>query len=254
MMGNVKVPWLLPDEEFPDVSQSSTEKGIEGLLAISREMTPAQLVRAYRHGIFPWYSEGYPVMWWSTSPRMVLPTDRFIISHSLRKKLKQVHRSMHSNGPWQVRFDSAFDEVILCCAYTERTGQDGTWITGDIISNYSELHRQGIAHSAEVFFEGQLVGGAYGINLGKMFFGESMFAHRTDASKIALAYLTAHLKQQDVQLIDCQQETPHLASLGAGTISREAFSAHLDQVCDQPAVTGWHQPDCPFCSLLSPIQ
>ncbi len=243
-----RIPWLLPDDDFPPVSQAATEEGIEGLLALSREMTPEQLVRAYRHGIFPWYSEDYPVMWWSTAPRMVLPTDQFIISHSLKKKLRQIHKSMHSQGPWQVRFDSAFDEVILCCAYTERHGQDGTWITEEIIENYCTLHQKGIAHSAEVFYDNQLVGGAYGINLGRMFFGESMFAHKTDASKIALAFLVSFLRQHNVQLIDCQQETAHLASLGAGPISREAFSRHLDQVCDLPPITDWKNSTCPFCS------
>ena len=245
-----RLPWLHPDDDFPDVSMAARQEGIEGLLAFSEAMTPEQLVRAYRQGIFPWYSNGYPVMWWSPDPRMVLSTDGLAISQSLRKKLRQVHRSMHSDGIWQVCFDTAFEDVMRCCATTPRKGQDGTWITDTILQNYRELHHRGIAHSAEVFYNGTLVGGAYGISIGRMFFGESMFFHRTDASKIALVFLAAFLKQQGVTLIDCQQETAHLASLGASPIPRKAFSDHLDRVCRLPDVTGWRSADCPFCHFL----
>ena len=245
-----RLPWLQPDDDFPDVSMAACQEGFEGLLAFSGTMTPEQLVRAYRQGIFPWYSDGYPVMWWSPDPRMVLSTDKLIVSQSFRKKLRQVHRSMHSDGVWRVCFDTAFEDVMRCCATTVRKGQDGTWITDTILENYRELHHRGIAHSAEVFYNGILVGGAYGISIGRMFFGESMFFHRTDASKIALVFLTAFLKQQGVALIDCQQETAHLASLGASPMPRKTFSAHLERTCHLPDVTGWQSADCPFCHFL----
>ncbi len=192
-------------------------------------------------------------MWWSTDPRMVLPTDGFIVSHSLKKTLRKVHRSMHSDGLWRVCFDTAFEDVIRYCASMNRKGQNGTWITAAIRQNYQALHHLGIAHSAEVFYDGLLVGGAYGICLGRMFFGESMFFYRTDASKIALAFLVAFLKQQGISLIDCQQKTAHLASFGAILMPRKNFSDHLDKVCDLSAVTGWQSADCPFCHFLAPL-
>ncbi len=237
------IPWLHPDTPFPDVSQALTEKdGPTGLLAAGADLSPARLLMAYQRGIFPWFSEGQPILWWSTDPRMVLYTEEFIVSHSLKKKLKQVARSMREGGPWQVRFDSAFESVMRACAEPRRDG-GGTWITDDIIDGYTGLHRQGHAHSAELWFEDELVGGAYGVAIGRMFYGESMFARAADASKIALAYLVAFLQAQGVQMLDCQQQTDHLASLGARPIARSLFIEQLKEATAQPDIESWHVPD-----------
>jgi leucyl/phenylalanyl-tRNA--protein transferase len=233
------IPWLEAGMPFPEVSKALTqEEGAPGLLAAGAELTPERLLDAYRHGIFPWFSEGQPILWWSTDPRMVLCTDRFITSDSLKKTLKKVQDSMLSGGRWEVRFDSAFEEVMLACAAPRRNAE-GTWISEEIIAGYSALHRLGYAHSSEVWFDGRLVGGAYGVSIGHMFYGESMFARVTDASKIALAFLVHFLKSNGVTLIDCQQETPHLASLGAAPISRTAFLEHLRNAIDHPQIIGW---------------
>lgn len=235
----MKIPWLDAKSSFPDVSLALTaEDGAPGLLAAGADLSPTRLLQAYRHGVFPWFSEGQPILWWSTDPRMVLMTDQLRLSASLCKKLKQVEKSRHAGGPWQVRFDHAFDDVIAACADMRRQGT-GTWISDDIITGYSALHRMGYAHSAECWFNDELVGGAYGICIGRMFYGESMFAKVTDASKIALAYLVSFLSQNDVAMIDCQQETAHLASLGASPISRSDFMAHLRTAIAQPAIKTW---------------
>jgi leucyl/phenylalanyl-tRNA--protein transferase len=239
----MKIPWLDAKSSFPDVSRALTEEdGAPGLLAAGADLSPPRLLQAYRHGVFPWFSEGQPILWWSTDPRMVLMTDRLRISASLGKKLKQVEKSRHAGGPWQVTFDQAFDEVIAACANLRRHGT-GTWISGDIIAGYSALHRMGYAHSVECWFGGQLAGGAYGICIGRMFYGESMFAKVTDASKIALSYLVAFLRHNGVAMIDCQQETAHLASLGACAVSRNDFMAHLRIAIAQPAIKIWKPVD-----------
>jgi leucyl/phenylalanyl-tRNA--protein transferase len=173
---------------------------------------------------------------------MVLYTDRFTVSHSLKKTLKKIHRSMVSDQRWQIRFDTAFEEVMRACA-APRKEAAGTWISEDIIRGYCALHRQGYAHSSEVWLEGRLVGGAYGVSIGRMFYGESMFARVTDASKIALAYLVHFLKTNGVRLIDCQQETSHLASLGAAPIPRKQFIAHLRQAIREPQIREWKPPN-----------
>src|SRR5689334_16037429 len=170
------IPWLEIDTPFPPVSTALTqEQGAAGLLAAGADLSPKRLLDAYRHGIFPWFSDGQPILWWSTDPRMVLLTERFKISDSLRKILKKVHHSMTSGGTWQVRFDHAFEEVMRSCA-APRNGEAGTWISEEVVAGYVALHRQGYAHSAEVWFDGNLVGGAYGVSIGKMFYGESMFS------------------------------------------------------------------------------
>ena len=234
------IPWLAPDMPFPDVSSALTEAdGAPGLLAAGNDLSSKRLLEAYQHGIFPWFSEGQPVLWWSTDPRMVLFTERFNISHSLRKTLKKVGHSMATDGRCQIRFDTAFEEVMHACAAPRRDGA-GTWISGDIIRGYTDLHRQGYAHSSELWLDGELVGGAYGVSIGKMFYGESMFARVTDASKIALAYLVHFLRQNGVELIDCQQETSHLASLGAVPISRREFLIRLQHAIKQPQIQDWH--------------
>ncbi len=245
------IPWLKADDPFPDVSNAlDATTGFPGLLAAGADLSPERLIKAYRHGIFPWFSEGQQILWWSTDPRMVLPTSQFVISRSLKKKLKQIHKSIHSDGRWKLTFDTAFDRVILECAGPRRHA-DGTWITEEIIQSYSALHKMGIAHSSELWHNKQLVGGAYGICLGKMFFGESMFARVSDASKVALTHLVAFLGENGVELIDCQQETPHLASLGAHPVSREQFNEHLSHVVDLPTISSWDTAgNCPLCHLF----
>jgi leucyl/phenylalanyl-tRNA--protein transferase len=233
------IPWLEGQMPFPDVSQALTEAdGAPGLLAAGADLSPQRLLQAYRLGVFPWFSEGQPILWWSTDPRMVLHTDRFAISTSLKKALKKIDKSMRTDGRWQVRFDTAFEQVMRACAAPRRDGA-GTWISDDIIAGYSALHRIGHAHSSELWLDGELVGGAYGVSIGRMFYGESMFARISDGSKIALAYLVHFLKQQGVAMIDCQQETAHLASLGAAPITRRDFIAHLRQAIDQPQIEEW---------------
>lgn len=237
------IPWLDARTPFPHVSTALTEEeGAPGLLAAGGDLSPKRLLEAYRQGIFPWYSEGQPILWWSTDPRMVLFTDQFTVSHSLRKALKKVHTSMHSDGRWQVRFDTAFEDVMLACAAPRKEGS-GTWISEDIIRGYSALHHRGFAHSSELWFDGQLVGGAYGVSIGRMFYGESMFARVADASKIALAYLVHFLKANGVAMIDCQQETAHLASLGAAPIPRTEFIALLQKAITQPQIQEWRPLD-----------
>lgn len=231
------IPWLETHSPFPDVSEALTMDA-PGLLAAGADLSPERLLAAYQRGIFPWFSEGQPILWWSTDPRMVLKTDQFKVSDSLRKALRRVERSMHEGGRWEVRFDSAFEEVMRACAAPRKDGP-GTWISEDIINGYTGLHKRGYAHSSELWLDGELAGGAYGVCIGRMFYGESMFARVTDGSKIALSYLVDFLRSQGVQMIDCQQETAHLASLGAAPISRSAFLAHLSSAIGEPQVNGW---------------
>ena len=213
------IPWLEIDSPFPDVALALTEKqGAAGLLAAGADLSPARLLLAYQQGIFPWFSEGQPILWWSTDPRMVLMTEEFKLSDSLRKTIKK-----HTLNPrWEIKFDTAFEAVMRSCAEPRRDGT-GTWISDDIISGYCALHSAGHAHSSELWRDGQLVGGLYGVCIGRMFYGESMFARVTDASKIAMAYLVHFLRANGVGMIDCQQETAHLASMGARPISRDHF-------------------------------
>ena len=241
------IPWLDAQSPFPDVSEALTSDA-PGLLAAGADLSPQRLLAAYRRGIFPWFSEGQPILWWSTDPRMVLYTDQFKVSDSLKKTLRKVERSQAEAGRCQVRFDSAFDAVMRACASPRKDGP-GTWISEEIIAGYTGLHRMGYAHSAETWLDGELVGGAYGVCIGRMFYGESMFARRTDASKIALAYLVAFLRAHGVRMIDCQQETSHLASLGAAPISRAAFLAHLEQAIQAPPITDWSAPVSALTSL-----
>jgi leucyl/phenylalanyl-tRNA--protein transferase len=237
------IPWLQTDTPFPDVAQALTEAdGAPGLLAAGADLSPERLLLAYRQGIFPWFSEGQPILWWSTDPRMVLFCERLVVSHSLKKKLKKVAHSMRYGGEWEIRFDSAFETVMRACAQPRRDGT-GTWISEDIIAGYCALHARGFAHSSELWLRGQLVGGAYGVAIGRMFYGESMFARVSDASKIALAYLVTFLKANGVAMIDCQQQTGHLASLGAVAIARGEFLAHLRLATAQPAIANWFPPD-----------
>lgn len=231
------IPWLEHDTPFPDVSRALTVEA-PGLLAAGADLSPGRLLLAYQNGIFPWFSEGQPILWWSTDPRMVLDTGRFRISASLAKTLRKVERSRTGGGPWDVRFDTAFEDVMRACAAPRRDGP-GTWISEEIIAGYTGLHALGYAHSSEVWLDGELVGGAYGVCIGRMFYGESMFARVTDASKVALAYLVAFLRSHGVRMVDCQQETGHLASLGALPIPRARFLEHLREAIREPAIADW---------------
>ncbi len=196
---------------FPDPSLAEPD----GLLAVGGDLSPERILTAYKNGIFPWFSEHEPILWWSPDPRLVLFPQKFIISHSLKQKIKQ--------NIFSVRMDSNFEQVIRACAETERRHEDGTWITDEMKAAYIELHRKGFAHSVECYFDGKLVGGLYGISLGKSFFGESMFHSMTDASKVALYYLVEKTKQFDYLFIDSQVETDHMISLGAELIPRENY-------------------------------
>jgi leucyl/phenylalanyl-tRNA--protein transferase len=214
---------LGPDSEAP------------GLLAAGGEVTPQRLEEAYHRGVFPWFSPGDPPLWWSPDPRMVLPVAEFKLSQSLRKTLRRFLRTPGC----AVRIDSDFPAVIAACADTPRDGQRGTWIVDEIQQAYTAWHRLGRAHSIETWIDGQLVGGLYGVGIGRMFFGESMFAHRTDASKIALAALVAFCRAHGIPLIDCQQHTRHLASFGARQIPRHDFEAHLARVLGEAPPPAW---------------
>lgn len=213
---------------FPDPRTSPGDEP----LAWGRELS-ADLVRiAYYHGIFPWYDEDSPVLWWSPDPRCVLYPEKLKISGSFRKAL--------ADPKWEVSCDRDFGAVILACAQSPRRGQDGTWITPEIISAYTELHRRGIAHSVEVRVRGELVGGLYGVAVGRVFCGESMFFKTPDASKVAFAHLVSRLRAAGFVLIDCQQVTPHLVSLGAEAIPRSVFLDSLESVRDaRPDVDPW---------------
>jgi len=219
--------WIEPDQPLPPARRALTDPN--GLLAAGRDLSPTRLLEAYRGGIFPWYSAGQPVLWWSPDPRMVLFLDEFKLSRSLVKTLRRVRRE----GRWQLDLDRDFEAVMRACAQP-RPDQDGTWITDEVVAAYTGLHRRGLAHSVEVREDGELVGGLYGVSIGRMFFGESMFARRTDASKCALAALVGLLRSEGFSVIDCQQATSHLASLGAREVPRDAFLGRVARQSGQP--------------------
>ncbi|MCR5864790.1 leucyl/phenylalanyl-tRNA--protein transferase [Aquincola sp. J276] len=229
--------WLHDDSTpLPDTRRAlGVDTDAPGLLAAGGTLSLPRLEEAYRKGVFPWFSDGQPVLWWSTDPRMVLPVEDFKLSRSLRKT---VQRFMRTPG-CELRVDSAFPRVIAACAGTPREGQAGTWIVPEIVAAYTAWHRAGRVHSFETWIDGQLVGGLYGVSIGRMFYGESMFSHRTDASKIALAGLVAFCRVHGIGLIDCQQNTGHLASLGAHEIPRAQFEAHLAQVLPAQGPSAW---------------
>ncbi len=220
----MQLHWISEDGGFPPTHRA-LPAGSEapGLLAAGGRLTPERLEQAYRQGIFPWYSENQPVLWWCPDPRMVLPVQAFKLSRSLRKTL----RHFIATPGCEVRFDSAFDRVIAACSYTPREGQNGSWIVPAMEETYRLWHRAGRVHSVETWIDGELAGGLYAVCIGHMVFGESMFAWRTDASKIALAALVAFCRAHDVGVIDCQQNTRHLASLGAYEVPRELFEQML---------------------------
>jgi len=227
------IPWLDAHAPFPPVSRALEEPN--GLLAAGGSLSVRRLLDAYRHGIFPWYSDGQPLLWWSPDPRMILEPRAFRLSRSLRKRLWR--------RDYEVRVDTCYGEVMRACA-APRAGQSGTWITEDMSRAYGKLHALGIAHSVETWIDGTLAGGLYGVALGRVFFGESMFTRATDASKIAFAHLVRQLERWDYGLIDCQMETAHLASLGARPIPRGEFMRKLSDLVNYPVSPGtWRFDD-----------
>ena len=226
------IPFLGPSDPFPPVQQALDEP--DGLLAAGADLSPRRLIAAYRQGIFPWFNDGDPILWWSPDPRLVLAPHDFHVSHSLKTRLAQRR--------FRVTADTAFAAVLDACA-APRPDEGGTWLTPVMKAAYLDLHHQGFAHSIEVWMDGLLAGGIYGVSLGRMFFGESMFSRRTDASKIALAYLSAQLVRWDFPWIDCQLETDHLRSLGAVPMPRRRFVTEVARLVGEPA-PGWQlDPD-----------
>jgi leucyl/phenylalanyl-tRNA--protein transferase len=215
---------------FPAVESAMREPN--GLLATGGDLSVELLLDAYRHGIFPWFNPGEPILWWSPDPRMVLVPDEIRVTRSLARRIR--------NGGFEVRVDTAFADVMRACA-GPRDGADGTWISPAMIAAYIRLHQAGYAHSVETWHAGKLVGGLYGVAIGRMFYGESMFSHMADASKVALVRLARQLQRWEFGLIDCQMETPHLASLGARTLPRAAFTTRLAELVNLPHLPGpWH--------------
>ncbi len=237
------IDWLPednPDAPFPPTSKAlGPESGADGLLAAGGSLHPRRLEAAYRHGIFPWFGDEDPILWWSTSPRMVLATDHFRCHRSLRKA---VQRFVSTSG-CEVVMDADPPAVIRACAQAPRDGQAGTWIVPEMQEAYAAWARLGRVHSVETRVNGELVGGLYGVCIGRMFFGESMFARQTDASKIALAALVAWCRVEQIPWIDCQQQTRHLASMGAAPVSRADFEAHLKRTTDLLGPTRFTLPD-----------
>lgn len=220
------------EQAFPPLDKAL--KTPNGLLAIGGCLSNTRLINAYRHGVFPWYNPDEPILWWSPDPRLILFPDQLVISASLRKTLRK--------NIFSITFDQSFSQVIAGCASLRKEGV-GTWITHEIYYAFNELHRLGIAHSAEAWLDGELVGGLYGLALGRVFFGESMFHSKTDASKVAFVALVNQLKTWGYQLIDCQVYTSHLARFGAQEVDRSYFAKLLDQYCDSPVTqSAWHAP------------
>lgn len=234
----ITLPFLSPDSPFPPTRRALTAvHGANGLLAGGADLSVQRLVMAYSQGIFPWFSEGDPILWWSPSPRMVLPLSEFRIARSLRKTLKRCA----ADPAWRFSMDTAFAGVMRECA-APRDGQAGTWILPEMQEAYCRLHEAGHAHSIEAWFEGELAGGLYCVAIGHMVYGESMFCRRTDASKMALCHLVEWLLHQGVKVIDCQQNTRHLASLGAHEVSREQFEQWVSEEIRKPALP-WASQD-----------
>jgi len=231
------IPWIEPGEPLPAPDDAPGDAP----LAAGRDLGPQRLLEAYRQGIFPWFGPGQPVLWWSPDPRMILPLASFRITRSFAKVLRRVRRTSH----WELRLNTAFDETMRACA-APRQDQPGTWITPAMRAAYGALHRGGFAHSIETWANGELVGGLYGVSIGRMFFGESMFARETDASKVALAGLVTMLQACDFRVIDCQQNTRHLASLGARELDRATFLRQMRALVAMPP-PDWSrlQPEVP---------
>ncbi len=219
------IPFNASPYDFPPLENALTHP--DGLLAVGGDLTSSRLMVAYRKGIFPWYSDDQPILWWSPSERMVLFPEKLKVSRSLRKTLRK--------KMFQVTLDQAFRETVKACAEPRRK-QKGTWITDDMLEAYCQLHECDYAHSVECWFNGELVGGLYGVTLGKIFFGESMFSRITDASKVAFTHLVKQLQRWGFLIIDCQVYTEHLASLGGELIPRTQYKTWLDRACDAPDI------------------
>jgi len=217
------IPVGEPIVPFPDLDSALRDP--DGLLAFGGDLSVSRLLLAYRQGIFPWYSSGQPIMWWSPDPRTVLFPDKLKISRSLRKTLNK--------KPFEITINRAFKQVITACS-APRSDGEGTWITSDMQMAYCQMHEHGHAHSVEAWLDGELVGGLYGIAIGQVFFGESMFSRRSDASKVAFAHFVKWLKSLGYKLIDCQVESDHLVSLGACNIPRHEFARLLKEYCELP--------------------
>ncbi len=223
------IPWIASDAPFPAVEQALREPN--GLLCAGMELSPQRILAAYREGIFPWFNPGEPVLWWSPDPRMVLAPSAVKISRSLRQRMKR--------GGYEIRVDTRFRQVMQACA-APRPGQAGTWISPPMLEAYTRLHEMGYAHSVETWMDGELAGGLYGLAIGRMFYGESMFSHRRDASKLALAHLCRQLAAWGFGLIDCQMETAHLASMGARPIPRKDFIREMKRLLElKPVPAPW---------------
>ena len=220
------IPWL-EDLTFPPVAEAMDDPN--GLLAAGGDLSPERLLRAYRQGIFPWFDDDQPILWWSPDPRAVLFPNAIHISRSLAKRLRR--------GDFRFSFDRCFEDVVAACA-APRSHSHGTWITDDMAQAYAALHAQGVAHSLEVWQDDALVGGLYGVSLGKLFFGESMFSRATDASKAAFVALAKQCEAWNFALIDCQIANPHLSSMGATDISRREFVDYLNKYADMPHPLG----------------
>lgn len=233
------LPWLEPDDPLPspECAWDATTPA-PGLLAAGGSLAVDRLCAAYAQGTFPWYSTGQPILWWAPDPRMVLPVAEFRLHRSLKQKLKAFRRDPRC----EIRVDHAFRDVIAACAGKPREGQNGTWIVPDMVAAYTTLHAAGYAHSIETWVDGELVGGLYCVALGQAVFGESMFAHATDASKIALAALVCLCRRHEVDLVDCQQNTQHLAFLGAREISRTEFLTHTARASRRPPLQWQFEP------------
>ena len=236
-----------PGSPFPPPARALTEP--DGLLAFGGDLSPARLVQAYGQGIFPWYSEGQPVLWWCPDPRMVFDSAGFALPSRFRRQLR--------NSTWSVRADTRFSEVVHGCATTPRPGQSGTWLTRDMVGAYCRLHELGHAHSIEVFDGERLLGGIYGVALGQMFFGESMFSLEPGASKVALAMLLRLLESWGWPLLDAQVENPHLVSLGGRRMPRTLFLERISALVEAPGKPGpWTAllPDWPASCLSKPLE
>jgi leucyl/phenylalanyl-tRNA---protein transferase len=247
----LQLPQLRPGQAFPPVEQAwGPDSPACGLLAAGGRLDVPTLVRAYSSGIFPWFSDDQPILWWSTDPRMVLKVSQFKLRRSLRQALQRFRR----DAGCEIRIDTAFEDVITACAQSLRGSSiadaPGTWIVPDMVKAYVALHQAGFAHSVETWVNDELVGGLYCVALGRAVFGESMFSVQTDASKIALAALVCFCRRQGIQMIDCQQNTGHLASLGAGEMARSAFLAHVKISAAQPAPE-WRFEDLYWQELLT---
>ncbi len=230
------IPWLAPHVPFPPLDTALAKPN--GLLAAGGELSPHRLIEAYRGGIFPWFNEGEPILWWSPDPRMVIFPNELRVSRSLNKILKKRN--------YEIRVDQAFGEVMQACA-APRKDQASTWIHSEMISAYTVLHEIGMAHSVETWMDGELVGGLYGVSQGKMFFGESMFSHRLNASKIAFVHMMRQLQRWGFGMVDCQMKTAHLASFGAREIPRIEFSQKLAELISHPERgEKWHFDDEPI--------